>query len=334
MEWISFYELYNLISMNINNFIKSSIQICNAHFCILFLILGLNACKKDEARGERLEQSMGLETVDTTLRIGDEATIKPKFAPGITPKRTYEWTSDNPDIVSVVTNKDYSATITAVSEGDAQLTIASTDGVLSKMCNVQVMDGNVDVLISFGSGTNGAFTDGWNHLYDFLEGSTIANLKNKQGNSTNIALTVMQRFNQRGNNGEKETETDLAMPEQVSSTLFLGNSWAKYPANGIITEQGVLKLTDLNVLETYDFCFFGSRADYTDNRSAVYTVTGANEGKSALNASGNEANIACVAGIKPNSDGEITITIAADENNSSVQGFYYINAMRFFLSKD
>jgi|GEM_PF-1790455 len=317
-----------------NNFIQLNTRFCVACFLVLFLVLGLNACKKDEPTSERLEQSIGLETTDTTLRIGEEAVIKPKFAPGITPKRTYEWTSDNPDIIRVVTNEDYSATITAVSEGDVRLTIASTDGVLSKVCQVQVMDGTVDVLISFGSETNGSFTDGWNHLYDFLEGSTIGNLKNKKGNGTNIALTVMQRFNQRGSNGEKTTDTDLAMPESVSSTLFLGNSWAKYPANGIITEQGVLKLTGLDALETYDFCFFGSRADYTDNRSAVYTVTGANEGKASLNASGNASDMACVAGIQPNSSGEITIAIAADENNSSAQGFYYINAMRFFLSED
>lgn len=301
--------------------------------CMLTLIIvSFSSCKKEERKGERLEQSMGLYTTSATLLIGEEAIIKPKFAPGVTPKRSYQWTSDHPDVVSVVTNpEDYSATITAIKEGEAKLTIASTDGILTAVCQVQVIDGTVDVFINFGSGTNDTFADGWNLLSDFLEGGAIANLKNKKGYSTNISLTVTQRFNQRGSNGDKVTDTEFSMPESVSSSLFLGNSLAIY--SGITTGQSTLKVAGLDKTKQYNFCFYGSRADYTDNRVALYTVKGTNESEVSLNASGNKTNIACVTEIQPDNNGEITITMTAGAGNSTAQGFYYINAMRLTLAE-
>ncbi|NGM63479.1 hypothetical protein G5B30_16340 [Sphingobacterium sp. SGG-5] len=292
----------------------------------LFMV-GFSSCEKEERRGERLEQSMALYTKSASLLIGEEITIKPKFAPGVTPKRTYEWTVDNPDIISMVTNEeDYSATITALAEGQTKLTIASTDGVLSVTCPVQVIDGTIDIYVNFGTGTNGTFTDGWNLLSDYLEGGAITDLKTKKGYSSNISMTVTKRFNISGVSGEEETDTELNMPSSVTKSFFYGNSGTKI--NNLSTGESVLTLVGFDKSKVYDFYFYGS-STFAGTRSALYTVTGMNEGSAELNASLNTSNLAYVPGIQPDNNGEITITMASAEGNSTTQKLYYINAMRF-----
>ncbi len=296
--------------------------------CLLALfVISFSSCEKDERKNERLEQSMALYTTSASLLIGDEITIKPKFAPGVTPKRIYEWTADNPDIISMVTHEeDYSVTITALAEGETNLTIASTDGVLRVTCPVQVIDGTTDIYVSFGPGTNGSFADGWNLLSDYLEGGAITDLKTKKGYSSNISMTVTQRFNTSGNTGEAETDTELNMPSSVSAGFFYGNSGTAI--NGLITGQSVLTLVGFDKSKVYDFYLYGS-STFTGTRSALYTVTGTNEGSAELNASVNTSNLAYVPGIQPDNTGKITITIASAEGNSTAQKLYYINAMRF-----
>src|SRR5690606_11856384 len=134
---------------------------CSRYIYIGFLsaliVIGICSCKKEERTSERLEQSMGLYTTSASLLIGEEITIEPKFAPGVTPKRTYEWTADNPEIITMEMNEDYALTVTALTEGTTNLAISSTDGVLRVSCPVQVIDGTVDVNVNFGSGTNASF---------------------------------------------------------------------------------------------------------------------------------------------------------------------------------
>ncbi|WP_161554513.1 pilus assembly protein N-terminal domain-containing protein [Sinomicrobium soli] len=302
-------------------------------YLFALMVICFSSCgEEDEGVGERLEQSMGLYTTSASLNLGDEITIAPKFAPGVTPKRTYEWTADNPDIVSMVVDENYAVTLTALSEGTTNLTITSADGVLSRSCPVRIFDGKAGINVSFGPGSNGSFSDGWNLLSSILDGGMISNLKTSTGYGTGIAINVTGRFNQTGSTGESETDTELEMPEHVSSGYFLGNSWTVF--QGVITEQSTLTLEGLDSDKRYNFYFFGSRAAYTDYRSARYSVRGANEGADDLNGSGNSSELAYVTGIQPNENGEIFITIQASEENSSKQGFYYLNAMRFAVAEE
>src|SRR5690606_13015574 len=197
---------------------------------------------------------MGLYTTSASLLIGEEITIEPKFAPGVTPKRTYEWTADNPEIITMEMNEDYALTVTALTEGTTNLTISSTDGVLRVSCPVQVIDGTLDVNVNFGSGTNASFTDGWNLLSALLDGGTIPDLLTKKGYSTNISMTVTQRFNSSGNSGEAETYTELDMPSSVSASFLYGNSGTAM--NGLTTGQSVIKLAGFDMSKAYDFYFF------------------------------------------------------------------------------
>ena len=179
-----------------------------------------------------------------------------------------------------------------------------------------------NVYVNFG---NAASSSQWNNLDSFLEGATVPNLKYANGQFTGIELAVSSRFNGVNTNGESQTNTELNMPVDVSGNSFFGNS--KAPFSGRLVETGVIILTGFEADDAYDFCFFGSRTA-TDNRETQYTVIGANTGSSAINTASNTDNLACISGIRPNSNGEITIEVTAGPNNTNSSGFFYINAMR------
>ncbi|SOC78767.1 Ig-like domain (group 2) [Salinimicrobium sediminis] len=199
-------------------------------------------------------------------------------------------------------------------------------GEITELTEYQSAGGNGiiedDVYINFG---NSSTTAGWNTLSSFLEDATVPNLTYANNEFTGIELAVESRFNGINTNGEKVTTTDFDMPEGVSGTSFFGNAKAEWA--GMLIEKGVLKLTGFEGDQTYEFCFFGSRTA-TDNRETQYTVIGENTETASLDAASNTDEIACVTGIKANSNGEIIIEVTAGPNNTNNNGFFYLNAMR------
>lgn len=179
-----------------------------------------------------------------------------------------------------------------------------------------------DVLIDFSTSSN---SSSWNGMTSYLEGATIPNLTDVNDLFTGIEMSITSRFNGQNTNGEKETNTSFNMPAEVSGNSFFGNSKKEW--SGMLIEKGVLKLTGFKDNSTYEFCFFGSRTA-TDNRETQYTVIGESTGSAVLNTASNSSNIACVQGIRPDSNGEITIEVSAGPNNDNSYGFFYLNAMR------
>ncbi|MHC4207260.1 MAG: hypothetical protein ACYSTT_21610 [Planctomycetota bacterium] len=78
----------------------------------------------------------------------------------------------------------------------------------------------------------------------------------------------------------------------------------------------------------YDFTFYASRMGARDNRETGYTVTGANTGFAALNPSFNEEQFVMVAGIEPDSTGQITIELAPTANNVNSYHFTYLGVLK------
>ncbi len=179
-----------------------------------------------------------------------------------------------------------------------------------------------DVYIDFATSSN---STGWNGMTSFLEGATIPNLKYEDDAFTGIEMMITSRFNGQNTNGERVTDTDFNMPEDVSGNSFFGNSKAVF--GGMLIEKGVIKLSGFTDDTAYDFCFFGSRTA-TDNRETKYTVIGGTTGSASLNAASNTDELACVEGIQPDADGIITIEVTSGDNNDNGSGFFYINAMR------
>ncbi len=183
-------------------------------------------------------------------------------------------------------------------------------------------EGNGVIQISFaGTGV------GWNSLVlaQRVDGS-IPDLKDKNGNATGISLNVIERFNGSNSNGAASTTTALNMPSGVSTNSFFGNSRAVH--DGILVPKSVVKFSGLNKDKTYEFCFFGSRTGVSDNRETQYTCKGSNEVSVLINTANNSTNMACAQAVKPNSGGEIELTVTVGPNNNNTTGFYYINALR------
>lgn len=181
------------------------------------------------------------------------------------------------------------------------------------------------VFINFGKDTS---SPKWNSVTGHMEGTSIPNLKDDEGNYTGISLTITERFNDINRNGPATTSTDFDMPAGVSSDSYYGNP--KKLFNNATILQSVVKLVGLDKTKKYNFCFFASRIDtkVNENRQTKYIVKGQNEDMVLLNAMNNTSNTVCANNIQPNANGEITITVTAGEQNNNANGFYYITALR------
>ena len=179
------------------------------------------------------------------------------------------------------------------------------------------------VLIDFGKG---AKVEGWNQLSDVIAGTRV-NLKDNSGKEyIGLSLSITERFNAENTGGASATTTPFNMPSSISSRSYFGN--AKRLFNGIMVTQSKFVISGLDKTLTYNLCFFGSRAGVGDNRETKYIATGTNSGEASLNTSNNTSNTVCINTISPDSNGKITVTVTAGENNTSADGFYYLNAVR------
>ena len=183
-------------------------------------------------------------------------------------------------------------------------------------------DGDGIIQITF-SGTG----VGWNTLTSAqrIDG-VIPSLTDKNGNPTGVSLKVIERFNGGNSNGATNTSTILDMPSTVSGSSYFGNTKTIY--EGLIVPKTVIRFSGLDKDKSYEFCFFASRTGVSDNREAKYTCKGDNEVSVLLDASNNSTNVACASSVRPNSVGEVELTITAGPANTNSVGFYYINAMR------
>lgn len=272
-----------------------------------------------------------LSVQQATLLVEDEITISPVLTPPVSdPQIYFEWQIDNPDVIGMKANSDFTVKLTALQVGQATLSLISKETrqvVASAAIHVEddaiVGQLTEPVQISFGS------TDGvpatWNPLPSPAAGASINDLLDKEGAKTGISITIIERFNGTNTDGSKTTNTDLNMPASVSGSSYYGNSFGEF--GGAKVEQSVLLIAGLNKDISYDFCFFGSRSA-SDNRDTKFIVEGRNDGTSSVNTASNSDKVACVTDIYPDADGLIRITVTAGDNNNNATGFYYLGAMR------
>lgn len=183
-----------------------------------------------------------------------------------------------------------------------------------------------DVLIHFGSNV----VQGWNSLTSFLDGASITNLDDKNGNQTGISMALQGRFNGMNNTGASSTNTDMNMPSGISSQNYFGNAFAEF--SGILVVKNILHFTGLDKDKSYDFSFFGARGGVSDNRWTKFIVAGLESGADSINTSSNTDKLANVLKIFPRADGTLDVTVTAATNNGNGTGFYHISAMRIRLS--
>lgn len=186
------------------------------------------------------------------------------------------------------------------------------------------------VFINFGMDNTAA---GWNNLLNITQAvpnanGTIADLVDRTGKTTGLSFVYVTAF---GASGARHTSgsaaTDIPgfeMPTPVSQQGFYGVT-----AGGGLA---VFRLEGLRKGQAYNLCFFASFMSGSD-RETKYSVKGANEVITHLDAANNTSQIACADAVYPDTDGNITITLSKGENNTNSNGFYCINALRLTASE-
>ena len=165
---------------------------------------------------------------------------------------------------------------------------------------------------------------GWNNI-SLVTSNATAVLKDSLESSTGIRMTVTTPLQGPNNNASTSPSGAAAefAPAGANSAFGNTNVWS-----GRVIPFGEVVLSNLLVNTTYHFTFYGSRIGASDNREALYTVTGGNSGASTLNASGNSNQVATVSNIVPRADGSVTLRIERGPNNNEAYGFFYITAMK------
>lgn len=162
-------------------------------------------------------------------------------------------------------------------------------------------------------------------------GSTL-NAIDSLGANTGISL-ASSGFNPGSNLNGTTAPTGAAsiFDPQATRDNFFGHALGVFNQPNLLP-LGVLTLTGLNPLATYDFTFFASRTGVTDNRETKYEVVGLNSGFGLLDAANNTANVAAVSGISPDALGNLTVNVTMGPNNNNGTGFFYLGAMEIVVN--
>ena len=184
------------------------------------------------------------------------------------------------------------------------------------------------LLFDFGSGSTPTTDDPnntWNNITESVGASDsgqLLNLITIDGRTTNIDLVMLSRFN--GANQSGTLEFDRFPTDATRDSLF-GNTETFSERSEVFPS---FKLAGLDPLLTYDFTFYASRMGIRDNRETGYTLTGTNAGFAALDVAANIDNVVTAPGIKPDTDGQITISLTPTANNNNTYHFTYLGVMR------
>jgi len=153
----------------------------------------------------------------------------------------------------------------------------------------------------------------WNNMTQYANGSQLLNLVMTDNTPTSINLVGTSGFSQGLNTGTRASSLYPANATYDNFFLQGAAPTASFVLNG------------LDVNGTYDFTFYGSRINVSNNRETRYTASGLNTGFADLQVANNVDNTVSVLGIVPNATGEITISIERTVNNNS--GFGYLTLM-------
>lgn len=180
------------------------------------------------------------------------------------------------------------------------------------------------LLVDFGSSTNTSSSN-WNNLSNALLGGSLSNLTNNGGVATNVNLVVTDAFNFVNTEGTVGAGSSLGIPSTATSDSFFGNT---VDYLGKTEPSGAVKFSNLDPNVDLALKFYASRVVYTDkdNRDSKYTIEGLTTKVVSLNAANNTNNFVSTQ-VKPKADGSLTVTVSKGDNNTNVNGFFYLGAM-------
>ncbi len=151
----------------------------------------------------------------------------------------------------------------------------------------------------------------------------LFNLVDLGGNPTGIGLSVSDSFWPGSNTGGTTTPTGDAagLPVNAVSDNLFGSL---IDFGGFTEPTGGVTFSGMDPNLSYNFSFFASRMNVSDNREALYSLAGATNDSTTLDAANNTGTLAHIMGISPDANGDITLSVTAGPNNTSSFGFYYL----------
>jgi len=151
----------------------------------------------------------------------------------------------------------------------------------------------------------------------------LFNLVDFDGNGTGISLIVTDNFWPGSNTGGTTAPTGDAagLPSNATSDSLFGSLVA---FGGFTEPTGGITFGGMDPNLTYNFSFFASRMNVSDNREALYSLAGATNDSTTLDAANNTSNLAHIMGISPDTNGNIVLSVTAGPNNTNSSGFYYL----------
>ena len=187
------------------------------------------------------------------------------------------------------------------------------------------------LLFDFGSGESTTATQEvggptfWNNLTTAVGTDNVGRLPSlltTNGAVTAASLQMLARFNAANENG---ATSGTPFPPSASGDSLFGNIEL---FRGLAQVIPRFKLTGLDPDTLYTLEFYASRMGSNDNREARYTVQGAAENFTDLNAANNETHVATLSAIRPSGDGSIAITVSPGPNNNNSSHFTYLGVLR------
>ena len=207
-------------------------------------------------------------------------------------------------------------TIAATESNTSLERVACISGLkIEEMDDIAAQDIYIDIISNTETASD---SKTWNTVGG---GSSKQQLLDRDGNATQVSVAHSSA-------GCSRTGTNS------NATTPLGGDAAEFEAargtqqffwqNGTAT----LKVTGLNPVCTYSFTFVASRvnADTSTRYDTDYTVTGVNSGTVTFNPRSNSDQVARVSGIRPDRDGNATITIERNSANNST--YFYLLAYK------
>lgn len=165
----------------------------------------------------------------------------------------------------------------------------------------------------------------WNNLTNPVSGSM--QLIDDQGIKTLCRIEVTDPFYFTPNNAGTTAAT--SGEASIFPTSVTMDSFYALSENPV----GEFQITGLNPNVYYSFSIFASRGGVSDNREALYTITGADGAKTAtLDAANNTSQVAIISNNLPTSTGILTLKVEAGSNNTNNMKYFYIGGLKMSRS--
>lgn len=181
------------------------------------------------------------------------------------------------------------------------------------------------IFIDFGGGGQTTTVAGWNNVTNVSAMASAASLFDINSQvASGITYQITDGFY--ATNGQGASTAVGEFPLSATRDSFYGDNTNAPTAS--ITFAG------FDPSKQYTFTFFASRAATSEDRSALYSLTGEATSSAALNPSSNETNTVSITAITPNENGLLILDISKHPTlNVSSSGFFYLNAMKIEVAQ-